>query len=283
MAGAASSASAPGSLASAAEPAETVTTAAAANRTTPAPAVSTTSTAPGGSTAAQVEPTPPAAAPEATVDPLAAPAAVVAETIEVPGDLNPVRSPEQEAKPSAPGQEAPVAPSAPASATPIQTSPAAPPAAPSAPPIPPQLATQLSGQLTSLRALPQGDHVLTLTVNPDTFGPVKVVARIGADGVSLELLAASDQSRAALRAALPDLRRDLVAVGLDPRLQVGDGASSGTKDQSTMADPRGFGQQPSGRSGAGGPRGSAMASSSPEPLTTIPSRVARQGGIDLDL
>jgi len=149
--------------------------------------------------------------------------------------------------------------------------------------MPPQLANQLSGQLTSLRSLPQGTHVLTLTVNPETFGPVKVVAHIGSDGVRLEIFGASDQARAALKAALPDLRRDLVGAGLEPRLDLGKGSSSDAREQSAMADPRGSGQQQSGRPGAGGPAMGTLATSATGPLTTSPSRVARQGGIDLDL
>ena len=103
--------------------------------------------------------------------------------------------------------------SAPAAPAPAQ---AATPAPPSQPTFPVPLSSQLSGQLTSLRQMPQGEHVLTLTVNPETFGPVKVVAHITHDGVSLQLFGASDQARAALKAALPDLRRDLAGTGLQP-------------------------------------------------------------------
>jgi flagellar hook-length control protein FliK len=147
--------------------------------------------------------------------------------------------------------------------------------------MPPQLASQLSGQLTSLRALPQGDHVLTLTVNPESFGPVKVVAHIGSDGVHLEIFGASEQARAALRAALPDLRRDLAGVGLDPRLDVGGDSSGDARDESAMTDPHGFGDKQAGRAAANAaPRG---ATDAPVPVSASPLRVARQGGIDLDL
>ncbi|HEY3339965.1 MAG TPA: hypothetical protein VGK18_15810, partial [Propionicimonas sp.] len=58
-------------------------------------------------------------------------------------------------------------------------------------------------------------------------GPVRVVAHIGAGGVRIELLGATDQAREALRAALPDLRRDLVAAGLPAELDLGSGTGSG--------------------------------------------------------
>ncbi|MBX9245176.1 hypothetical protein ICW40_10195, partial [Actinotalea ferrariae] len=53
------------------------------------------------------------------------------------------------------------------------------------------------------------------------IGPVRVIAHIGKDGVRVELLGATDQARDALRAALPDLRRDLVAAGLPGDLGLG--------------------------------------------------------------
>ncbi|NCT92648.1 flagellar hook-length control protein FliK [Cellulomonas sp. APG4] len=104
--------------------------------------------------------------------------------------------------------------------------------APSAPSGPPAqaaeakaLADQLGVRLAALRTAAQGEHVLTLRVDPESMGPVKVVAHIGADGVRIELLGGTDQAREALRAALPDLRRDLVAAGLSPDLELGTGAS----------------------------------------------------------
>ncbi len=202
--------------------------------------------------------------------------------VKVPGELKAVAPAEHSTKATL-TVDGTAAASAPAPATPTQAPAAAPAVAPSAPVIPPQLASQLSGQLTSLRALPQGDHVLTLTVNPESFGPVKVVAHIGTDGVHLEIFGASEQARAALRAALPDLRRDLVGVGLDPRLDVGNGASGGAKDESAMADPHGFGDKQPGRPGLSAGSATRATAELPHPLTTSPSRAARRGGIDLDL
>lgn len=151
--------------------------------------------------------------------------------------------------------------------------------APNQPTFATPLSTQLTGQLTSLKQLPQGDHVLTLMVNPESFGPVRVVAHIGREGVSLEIFGASEQARAALRAALPDLRRDLAGAGLEPHLELGTGTGErgSQADQSGLSD-QGDGQQRPARStfGIG-----ALGSTSSQPTT--PSRVTRRGGIDLDL
>lgn len=98
---------------------------------------------------------------------------------------------------------------------PAGPSPAAPPAAPvPARPLAEQLAPQLGVRLGALRDAGPGTHVLTMRVEPESFGPVRVVAHIGTEGVRIELLGATDAARDALRAALPDLRRDLVAAGL---------------------------------------------------------------------
>ncbi|MCB2411366.1 flagellar hook-length control protein FliK, partial [Demequina sp. TTPB684] len=202
-----------------------------------------------------------------------------AGAVAVPAELKPVAAADPVAKPAVNVDGANVV-AATAPATPAQASATAPAVAPTAPVVPPQLASQLSGQLTSLRALPQGEHVLTLTVNPEGFGPVKVVAHIGADGVHLELFGASEQARAALRAALPDLRRDLVGVGLDPRLDVGSGSSGDAKDQSMRSDREGFGQQQGGQSARGTGTTPAAAST---PMTINPHRAASRGGLDLDL
>ncbi|WP_042216847.1 flagellar hook-length control protein FliK, partial [Demequina mangrovi] len=89
------------------------------------------------------------------------------------------------------------------------------------------VATQLAAPLASLRQLPQGEHELQLSITPETFGPVRVVARITPDGVSLQLFGSTDAGREALRAALPDLRRDLEATGLSADLDLAEDGASG--------------------------------------------------------
>lgn len=152
----------------------------------------------------------------------------------------------------------------------------------SQPALPVPLSTQLTGQLTSIRQLPQGEHVLTLTVNPETFGPVKVVAHITHDGVSLQLFGASDQARAALKAALPDLRRDLAGVGLEPHLELDSGSGSGFEGRGAMGDPSSFARQDGStrRAQRGTPAGVSSVSA---PALTPTTHATRRGGIDLVL
>ncbi|WP_062137946.1 flagellar hook-length control protein FliK [Demequina aestuarii] len=96
------------------------------------------------------------------------------------------------------------------------------PAAATAPSHPP-LAPQLAPQFAQIRHLPQGEHVLTVTVDPEHFGPVKVVVHITADGASVQLLSSTEAGREALRGALADLRRDLAATGMNADLDLGPG------------------------------------------------------------
>ena len=110
--------------------------------------------------------------------------------------------------------------------------PAVPPAAQAAgtaaaaPPLPaaaPQLHTQLAKPVFSLLAAGDGEHVMTLKVTPESLGTVTVRAVIGADGVRLELFAA-DAGREAVRAVLPDLRRELAGSGFNASLDLGSGS-----------------------------------------------------------
>jgi hypothetical protein len=87
-----------------------------------------------------------------------------------------------------------------ASTAPTQT-------APQTPQLPP--AAQLALRLAPLRAGPDGTHTLTIVLNPDELGPVSVVAIVKGDQLSVQLTGATDASRDALRAALPELERDL--------------------------------------------------------------------------
>jgi flagellar hook-length control protein FliK len=106
---------------------------------------------------------------------------------------------------------------------------------------PPALSAQLGVRLGALRTAPLGEHVLTMRVEPDSIGPVRVVAHIASDGVRIELLGANDQARHALRAALPDLRRDLAATGMSAELDLGDlprgGADQGNHAGTSRAEP----------------------------------------------
>lgn len=117
-----------------------------------------------------------------------------------------------------------------------EATPTAPATAPSAPGDPRALADQLGVRLASLRGAGPGQHTLTLRVDPESFGPVRVVAHIGTEGVRIELLGATDQAREALKAALPDLRRDLTAAGLPADLDLGEDRGTALQGQGTDAD-----------------------------------------------
>ena len=62
---------------------------------------------------------------------------------------------------------------------------------------------------------------MTLVLTPDTLGEVQVQVTLTKGAIELALRGAHEQGRAALLEALPELRRDLEAAGLNPsRLEV---------------------------------------------------------------
>jgi flagellar hook-length control protein FliK len=103
--------------------------------------------------------------------------------------------------------------STPATSVPPVTPVATPNPAASAP-----LATQLARPIFSLAAAGTGQHVMTVSVTPDNLGPVTLRAHVGADGVRVELFAPNDIGRDAIRAIIPELRRDLAGAGLGGNL-----------------------------------------------------------------
>ncbi len=153
----------------------------------------------------------------------------------------------------------PVGAAAAASPT-TQAAPTAPVAAPAAPARTeaPPLTEQLRAPLARLRALPAGDHMLTLRVEPKALGPVEVRAHIGADGVRIELVGGTDAARESLRGILPELRRDLAATGMQAQLDLGSGRSDSQGAQ------QGSGLDADGGRGSGRPeaaRGDARGAS----------------------
>ncbi|MCU1546794.1 MAG: hypothetical protein JWP30_1894, partial [Homoserinimonas sp.] len=116
------------------------------------------------------------------------------------------------------------APVAPVTAPPV-SAPAPIAAAQSAP-----FSQQLGQPIFTLAAAGNGDHVMTVTVTPDNLGPVTVRAHVSADGLRVELFAPNDFGREAIRAILPELRRDLAGGGLSAHLDL--------SSDSRPADPR---------------------------------------------
>ena len=113
-------------------------------------------------------------------------------------------------------------------------------------PGPPTLPEQLVPRIAALRTAADGTHRLTLRVEPESMGPVRVVAEIRGDVVRLELHGATDLARESLRSALPDLRRDLAASGLAASLDLG-------ADTKQTATPGGERQRRPGPDGGRGP------------------------------
>ncbi|QSB22314.1 flagellar hook-length control protein FliK [Curtobacterium sp. 24E2] len=105
-------------------------------------------------------------------------------------------------------------------------------AAPTATPAP--LGQQLARPVFSLAQAGPGEHVVTVQVVPDSLGPVTVRAHVTAHGMHVELFAASEAGRDAVRQVLPDLRRDAAGSGLSTTLDLSSqnhpGASAG-RDQ----------------------------------------------------
>jgi len=98
-------------------------------------------------------------------------------------------------------------------------------------PAPAPLGQQLVRPLFSLASAGHGTHTVTVTVAPEALGPVTVRAHVSATGMQVEMFAGSDAARDAVRAIIPDLRRDMGGAGL----QVGIDLSS----QNQPSDPRG--------------------------------------------
>jgi flagellar hook-length control protein FliK len=82
-----------------------------------------------------------------------------------------------------------------------------------APATPAAHATQLAERLVPLRKGPDGLHRLTIHLNPVDLGPISVTAEIRGGDIHVHLAGATDAAREALRAALPELRKELQGSG----------------------------------------------------------------------
>ena len=80
---------------------------------------------------------------------------------------------------------------------------------------------------------------MTLVLTPDTLGEVQVQVTLNKGAIELALRGAHEQGRAALLEALPELRRDLEAAGLNPsRLEVARETGSSLLDRQPHASSR---------------------------------------------
>ncbi|WAB83885.1 flagellar hook-length control protein FliK [Microcella daejeonensis] len=200
--------------------------AAAPGALAPAPAA-VAPTAPAGSTASgapgQQTPTAPLASlPTATADgdPLAPAPGAAGSAATSPSALPALA-------PAAPATAPPPAPPASGAA------PASPPAPVPAAPLSPQLAPAMLG----IRSAGPGSHTVTVSITPEHLGPVTIRAVVDADGIRLELIAPTDAAREAVRAAMPDLRRDLGEAAAGWRIDVAD-REAGERPAGDRADAR---------------------------------------------
>ncbi|MDM8083386.1 flagellar hook-length control protein FliK [Cellulomonas cellasea] len=145
--------------------------------------------------------------------------------------------------------------------------------APVAPAPPPPVAAQLAPQLASVRSLGEGQHVMSLAIDPEHLGPVRVVAHISPDAIRIELIGATDASREALRSSISELRRDLAASGLQAELELGQRQAGSADDQRSGDGAQRRAADPAGPSGIGQAAGLPA-----QPRT--PS-ATRPGGIDV--
>jgi flagellar hook-length control protein FliK len=77
----------------------------------------------------------------------------------------------------------------------------------------PPVAAQVAVVLTPLRKGPDGVHRMTIQLSPGDLGPVSIVAEVRDGAIAVQLAGGSEAARAALQAALPDLRQDLRDAG----------------------------------------------------------------------
>ena len=81
-------------------------------------------------------------------------------------------------------------------------------------------AGQLARPIFTLATAAPGSHTMTISVTPDILGPVTVRAHVSPDGIRIELFAPTDLGRDAIRAILPDLRKDLAGAGVGANLDL---------------------------------------------------------------
>jgi flagellar hook-length control protein FliK len=144
--------------------------------------------------------------------------------------------------------------------------------APAQAPALPSPAQQVAMLLTPLRRGPDGTHRLTIELNPDNLGPISVVAEVRGGAIAVQLHGSTEAGRAALHAALPELRQDLLDAGF--------GACSLDLQQGDLDRQQGGRtpqqQQPESQRSWPAPQPSAATGlPEPEPVTAGPSRIQR--------
>ena len=101
----------------------------------------------------------------------------------------------------------------------------------------PDLVGQLARPLHGLRSFGDGTHVITVRVTPENLGPVAVRAHVSGDSMRIELVAPTDIAREAIKAILPDLRRDLSGAGGQATLDLSSGNQPSGRDSAPRDAP----------------------------------------------
>lgn len=164
------------------------------------------------------------------------------------------------------------------------------PTAPTAPPAAVELARQVSAKFGALREMGSGTHQLSIKVTPEEFGPIRVVARIEAGSVGIDLHTASATGRELLKAAMADIRRDLPPNLASATVNVADsGSGHGGSAQggSASAGQQNTSQGGSSFDGRGTSRGDGADSSRDQQhrpgaeQETAPYVTGYEGGVDV--
>ncbi|MFJ4225274.1 hypothetical protein [Microbacterium sp. NPDC089695] len=250
----------------------------AADGSAPVSSAPAASTAPTSPTVASAASTPPAPAPGVAAG--VVPASGIAPA--APGATG--GSAERETDRPAPAPPASAVVPAPVAA-PSTVTPSVDPTASAA--TPRALTAQVSPVVMGIAQRPAGTHQITMTVNPDTLGPVTVRAHIGQGGdVRVELIGATDAGRDALRALVTDLRRDLAAAMPHATLSIAQGAASdagadrGGQGLASAAGDQGSADRGSGRETT---RASERVDPAPADLRPLPTTTASAPGSGLDI
>jgi flagellar hook-length control protein FliK len=189
--------------------------------------------------------------------------AVTSEAAAIPSDLGTETSDirGQEAKISGIVATPPTAPPTAPTATPTAAPAAAAPTTPTTP------AQQVATHIVPLRLDADGVHRLTVHLHPADLGPVSLVAEIRDGTVAMQLSGSTEAGREALRAALPDLRRELTESGFrDCELDLRQ--DGGQPDQQL--------RQPISRTGRADRAGADQAAAEPTTHTPVRDTAARR-------
>ncbi|NHC16230.1 flagellar hook-length control protein FliK, partial [Motilibacter deserti] len=179
--------------------------------------------------------------------------------------------------PSGSAAPATPAPTAPTTGNVVPSAPAAPERPQAHAPAHTPVASQVSTHVAGLMNGPDGVHRMVMQLHPADLGQVQIIAELRDGRVHLQLTGGTEAGREALKAALPDLKRDLADAGLSTgSLEVGsDGPGSFARGRE--------GAQQRGEGRASGTYGSGDAPVRPNDIPTAPAPVRATGDRALDL